>query len=241
MAMNRPALPRVIGHRGLAALAPENTLAGLRAAAGHGLSWVEFDVRLSRDGVVLLFHDDTLERTSDGAGLFNRLSAAELQALDAGSWFSPAFAGERIPTLDEALSLCLALGLGANIEVKPNPGEAEATVRAIAACLANFAAPPPLLLSSFELDALAAGQRDLPALPRGLLVQNWREEDAELLDRLGCASLNLAAAGLDESLLARLRALKCPLLVYTINDPDQARRLLALGVTGVFSDQPLAL
>src|SRR5271154_6533668 len=111
-------LPCVIGHRGAAASAPENTLAGLRRAKALGRSWVEFDVRLPGDGALVLCHDPRLDRTTSGSGLVSATSLAAIRELDAGSWFDPSFAGERVPTLDEVLSLASELDLGANIEIK---------------------------------------------------------------------------------------------------------------------------
>src|SRR6185437_14318437 len=106
MATNRPLLiPRVIGHRGAAARAPENTLAGFRRAAELGCRWVEFDVRLSADRRPMVFHDDTLERTTDGAGAVGATSLDMLLRCDAGGYFAPAYRGERIPMLDRTLAL----------------------------------------------------------------------------------------------------------------------------------------
>ena len=102
-----PGLQPVIGHRGAAARAPENTLAGLRRARELGAAWVEFDVMLTADRVPVLIHDETLERTTTGRGEVARHTAAEIRALDAGGWFAPEFAGERVPTLAEAVALLL--------------------------------------------------------------------------------------------------------------------------------------
>ena len=106
------AIPRLIGHRGAAAAAPENTLASLRKAKELGASWVEFDVKLTRDGCPVLIHDERLERTTSGRGEVALTTLEELQKLDAGGWFAPAFRGERVPTLEAALALCAELGLG---------------------------------------------------------------------------------------------------------------------------------
>ena len=92
-------IPRVVGHRGAAGHAPENTLAGLRKAVELGATWVEFDVVLTGDGVPVLLHDDTLERTTNGRGSIAETALADVRSLDAGSWFSERFAGERVPTL----------------------------------------------------------------------------------------------------------------------------------------------
>ncbi len=102
------ALPRVMGHRGAAAQAPENTLAGLRRAAELGARWVEFDVRLTGDGVPVLFHDDLLKRTTGAAGAMATTDYDSVARLDAGAWFGAAFAGEPVPSLEAAVALLLA-------------------------------------------------------------------------------------------------------------------------------------
>src|SRR5262245_59134058 len=110
--------PRVLAHRGGGTLAPENSLAGLRAAARYGFRGVEFDAKLTRDGVVVLLHDETLDRTTNGHGLVAQAHWAALERLDAGSWRDRRFAGEAVPTLTAALLLCSNLGLWPNVEIK---------------------------------------------------------------------------------------------------------------------------
>src|SRR5262245_61386278 len=118
--------PRVLAHRGGGTLAPENTLAGLRAAAAHGFRGVEFDAKLTRDGVAVLMHDETLDRTTNGRGAVAQTDWKALEHLDAGSWCDRRFAGEAIPTLTAALRVCAVLGLWPNVEIKACPGrEAE--------------------------------------------------------------------------------------------------------------------
>jgi len=125
---------RCFGHRGLPTSAPENTLSALRAAAAHGLRWVEFDVQLSADGEPVVMHDDTLDRTTSGAGPVSAQPLAALRALDAGAWFDEAdakgeaahtFAGELVPTLAEFVEECGRLGLAMNVELKGDGTEAE--------------------------------------------------------------------------------------------------------------------
>ncbi len=148
-----PGLAQVIGHRGAAARAPENTLAGLRKAHELGAGWVEFDVMLSSDGVPILIHDETLERTTSGSGRVDRHSAAEIQALDAGSWFDPAFRDERVPTLSEAVAVLLELNLGANVEIKPSTGYAQRTGEVVAALLQRTWPPGRAAAAAVQLRA----------------------------------------------------------------------------------------
>jgi glycerophosphoryl diester phosphodiesterase len=232
-------LPPVIGHRGAAALAPENTLAGFREAKRLGCSWVEFDVRLTGDGVPVVCHDSRLRRTTDGHGLISGLPLAMVQAYDAGRHFDPRFADERVPTLDEVLTLACELDLGVNIEIKADRGLAAATAEAVADSLKRFAGRlRGVLVSSFIVDALEAFRPLIPEIPTGLLLgrlpANWRA----LAERLGCTTINLAQHRLTPARVARLSAAGYPVLAYTVNDPARARILYEWGVISVFSDKP---
>ncbi|MGD7216371.1 glycerophosphodiester phosphodiesterase family protein, partial [Ralstonia pseudosolanacearum] len=124
--------PRAIAHRGAGKLAPENTLAAFRHGAGFGYRMFEFDVKLSGDGVAVLLHDATLERTTSGHGRIDALSFGQIAQLDAGSWHSPAFAGEPVPTLAAVARYLRANGLLATIEIKPVPGTEWRTGAAVA-------------------------------------------------------------------------------------------------------------
>jgi len=238
-----PTLPRVIGHRGACAYAPENTLASIRKAAALGARWVEFDVRLTGDGELVLMHDDTVARTTNGRGRILDLALNELQALDAGAWFGGAFAGERVPALAEAVALLAELGLGANIEIKTGKPEARATAEALGRTLAAHwpARAPAPLVSSFEIAALEAMQAAAPQWPRGLLLQKLAGDWRGLLDRLGAATLNLDHRPLDRAKTELARAAGRPVLCYTVNDAARARQLFAWGVSAVFTDRPDAL
>ena len=235
-----PVIGPIIGHRGAAGHAPENTLASLRAAAGLGLRWVEFDVRLSRDGCPVVFHDDRLDRTSDGVGPVADRDAADLVRLDAGAWFAPAFTGEPIPTLAQALGALAALGLGANVEIKAEAGSEAATGAAVAALLAAEwpATLPPPLVSSFSEAALRAVRATAPELRRALLVRAVPRDWRHRLAALGCRDLHCAAANIRRATLAEARAAGVPVRCYTVNDAATARRLFGWGVEAVFSDFP---
>src|SRR5437016_6247038 len=156
-----PALPPVIGHRGAAARAPENTLAGLRRARALGCEWVEFDVRLTGDGALVLCHDARLDRTTDGRGLISAMTLAAIRDRDAGIRFGAEFAGERVPTLGEALDLAADIGLSTNIEIKAERGRDYATAAAVAAALRERRDNEPAVLVSSFLPAAVAAMRAL--------------------------------------------------------------------------------
>jgi glycerophosphoryl diester phosphodiesterase len=232
--------PALIAHRGGGALAPENTLAGLRLAAREGWHAVEFDVMLCGDARPVLIHDETLDRTTDGRGRVAELSLAELARLDAGVRHGAAFAGERIPTLEQAAAIALAHRLFCNVEIKPSTGAEAQTGRVVAEQVARLwrdAAPLPLL-SSFSEAALEAARAAAPDLPRGLLVDALPQDWLECLMRLDCRTLHLEAGRLERGVVAAATRAGYPVLAYTVNEPIVARRLFEWGVSAVFTDRP---
>ncbi|MBP2846169.1 glycerophosphodiester phosphodiesterase [Dickeya oryzae] len=231
--------PAIVAHRGGGSLAPENTLAAIDVGAQHGHKMIEFDAKLSQDGHIFLLHDDTLERTSNGWGVAGELPWDKLVGLDAGSWYSSQFQGERLPLLSEVAKRCEQYGMAANIEIKPTTGCDEQTGRVVALAARELWRNHPVapLLSSFSVEALAAAQQAVPELPRGLLLDEWEDDWRNLTTRLGCVSIHLNHRLLDE---VRVRALKdagLRILVYTVNQPDRARTLLQWGVDCICTDR----
>jgi glycerophosphoryl diester phosphodiesterase len=228
--------PRIIAHRCGGALAPENTLVGLQIAARLGCRGVEFDAMLAADGVPVLIHDETLERTTSGSGRVADMGSTQLVNLDAGAKHHPAFAGEPLPTLGQALLLCAELGLWANVEIKPSVGQEVETGRVVARQAA--AAKCTVLLSSFSESALISAADAAPQLPRALLVGpipgDWRARMA----KADAVALHSSARALTPEALRAVRDAGIPLACYTLNRRDDAERLLAGGVCAVFSDRP---
>lgn len=232
------AWPRWTAHRGAGGLAPENTLAAFRAGAALGWRAFECDVKLSADGLPFLLHDATLERTTNGVGLAGALPWAALARLDAGSWHSARHAGEALPLLADIARFVQAGGYALNVEIKPAPGQEAATGHAVAAACAQLWAGSgaPLLLSSFSRAALAAAQASAPQLPRALLLDELHADALAIATALGCVALVVHHPLADAALLAAARARGLGLLCYTVNDADEAARLLQLGVDGLISD-----
>lgn len=232
-------MPPVIGHRGAAARAPENTLGGLRRARSLGCSWVEFDIRLTADGVLVLCHDAMLDRTTNGGGAVSAQPFATIREVDAGAWFGPEYAGEKIPTLEEVLLLAVELGLSANIEIKADPGREYATAAAVAAVLGRRGTGDwPVLVSSFLLPSLSVMQELAPGIPRGVLFRLIPRDWLGIARRLGCAVVGADHRRLTRRQVAEIRAAGYPCAAYTVNDARRARQLYQWGVTSVFSDAP---
>ncbi|QDX28518.1 glycerophosphodiester phosphodiesterase [Dickeya poaceiphila] len=231
--------PAIVAHRGGGSLAPENTLAAIDVGAQHGHKMIEFDAKLSQDGHIFLLHDDTLERTSNGWGVAGELPWDKLVGLDAGSWYSSQFQGERLPLLSEVAKRCEQYGMAANIEIKPTTSCEEQTGRVVALAARELWRNHPVapLLSSFSVDALAAAQQAVPELPRGLLLDEWDDDWRALTTRLGCVSIHLNHRLLDEARVRQLKDAGLRILVYTVNQPDRARTLLLWGVDCICTDR----
>ena len=235
-----PDPPAVVGHRGAAGLAPENTLCAIRRAAAAGVGAVEFDVRITADGEIVLMHDETVDRTTDGSGAVHRMALDEIRRLDAGAWYGPGFAGEPVPGLADAIRLLDETGLAANIEIKASTGHAAATVERLTAVVRahwpDGKAPP--LLTGFGRETMQALASHAPDLPRGLLADRLPADWRALVGAWGCRAVHLGAAGLAAREITAVHEASLPLLVWTVNDRDQARALFAAGVDGVFTDRP---
>jgi len=235
--------PFVIGHRGSPRAAPENTLASFRQAARDGATWVEFDVSLTSDGRAVIFHDDDLDRTSDGVGPLAAMPFEAVRDLDAGSWFGPAFAGEPIPTLEEALELFTELGLSFNMEIKPDRGrevETAAVALAIAReCWPSDAAAP--LISSFSRVSVAAAKELQPGWPRDLLFDRVTEDWKEVGAQLGVISFGANHQHLTEDQVAAIHGAGYGVMAYTVNDVGRALTLKNWGVDGIFTDIPATM
>ncbi|MFH1659279.1 MAG: glycerophosphodiester phosphodiesterase [Pseudomonadota bacterium] len=225
-------LPRWFAHRGGGALAPENTLAGIRLAARLGFSAVEFDVMLSGDGTPVLIHDETLERTTNGRGAVSETPDAQLFALDAGD-------GERVPRYADAVAACRDYGLLANVEIKPAAGferQTGETVARLSAGLWQGAWVQPLF-SSFSLEALEIARDLAPQIPRGVLFEQVPADWLETVRRLQAVTLHCAARHLSDDVLAEAQANGIPVLCYTVNTENAAKSLLERGVSALFTDR----
>jgi glycerophosphoryl diester phosphodiesterase len=227
---------RVGGHRGAAGEAPENTFAGFAVAARAGVDYLEFDVQLTSDGVAVIFHDDELDRTTDGHGPLKSATAAALGRLDAGAWFDPDFAGERIPSL---------AGVLAWLEARPAPGatiEAKGTGTGAAIARAIVASPARDRLSvcSFDAGELRAVAALDPAIPRLLIV----DRDAPSADALALArdalatGVNLPWSRCDPDLVRRLQRVGLLVTGGTADDDVSIRACVGLGLDAVDSNRP---
>lgn len=226
-----------IAHRGAGKLAPENTLAAMRCGWRHGYRMFEFDARVSRDGTVVLMHDDTVQRTTNGHGRIADLDWAELDQLDAGGWHSALYAAEPVATLARVARWLQANGAAADLEIKPAKGDearAGAIVAAQAAQLWSNTSPP--LLSSFSERALAAAREVAGELPRGLLLDALVPDWLDRCQALDCVAVVFNHEWLDAHIIARARDAGLRTMTYTVNDPARATLLREWGLDALVTD-----
>jgi glycerophosphoryl diester phosphodiesterase len=233
-------LPRIIAHRGSPREAPENTLASFRKAHVAGARWVEFDAALTADARPVIFHDDSLERTSDGFGLMAETDFELVKQLDAGGWFGREFAGEPVPTLEEALELFIDLELCFNMELKTDPGrEVELARAAIPIVQEMWPKDRPLpLISSFAREAVEAARELAPDWPREMLYVQVPANWAEDVKPLEVSAIGASQQHLLREQVMEIRGAGYKLASYTVNEAERAATLFQWGVDAVFTDVP---
>ena len=237
-------VPRIIGHRGAAKAAPENTLESLREAKRQGATWVEVDAKLTADNHVILLHDDLLDRTTGGKGAVAQFTLEQIRALDAGSWLAPAFAGVRVPTLEETVQELLSLGLNCNFEIKPCPGRELVTAEFVMRELQRlWPAQGPSgvekpLISSFAYQSLKVAHKLAPEFPRAVrgeeVPANWQA----LCEGVEAIALNPWHKTLTPEWTKAVKKAGYRVISYTVNETARARELFDWGVDAVFSDVP---
>jgi len=238
-------------HRGAAGLAPENTLAAFRIAIELGADATELDLQATKDGVVVVIHDDTVDRTTDGRGRIGDLRLAEIKQLDAGAKFSAAFRGERVPTLRELIDLVKSTGqtgFRLNLEMKfaegreGQPADLEERVLAV---LRETGFIDRVIVQSFHHPSAAKMKTLAPGIPCGLLVGQRRQpaDPGAAVRMRGVDYYAPHYSLVTAEMLSALHRSGIPVVVWTVNDPADMRRLVAMGLgalpgDGMISDYP---
>ena len=232
--------PMIIAHRGASARAPENTLTAFRKAVQLGAKVAELDVHMSGSGDVIVIHDETLNRTTDGEGRVSDLTTADIRAVDAGRWKDVKYLGEQVPTLPMVLE-AVGRDLILCIELKSGDGLAEAVVEAVrAASLGNR-----VLFFSFDTAHVRALKALEPQVPVVWLVgKEDAEEAGYAVDlptkaaELGADVLGLSMRIVDQAIVIASHGAGLPVFAFTANRPDHIRKLIEAGVDGIITDRP---
>ena len=223
-------------HRGYSQIAPENTIASIDAAVGSA-DLTEFDVRVTADGELVLMHDSSVDRTTNGSGAVSSMTLSQLKTLDAGSWFSPAFAGEQVPTMSEAISFAQSVGIEPLIERKAGNaltyhdelvgmGIATTDFRIISFDW-SFLHSMDALNTNYNLGALGSGTLDQS------VINSVMAQGADFLD--------WAHSGIDQTVVDLVHANGMELHVWTVNDSSRMQQLIDYGVDGITTDSPETL
>jgi len=231
----------VIAHRGASGECPENTLAAFRRAMDLGADMLECDVQCSRDGTVVVMHDARVDRTTDGHGWVRCLTWRELKQLDAGVWFSAAFRGERLLTLEDLLAFTAGKVL-LNIEIKRAVLQARhirRTAEKVATLIAHGQLQKTILVSSFDPCALAHVKACQPDISTALItLRRPRGGVPAAMQRFGMRALHLSRYSVSPTLLSEARRVHCPVHAFTVDEVPKMRRLIARGVDGLFTNYP---
>lgn len=240
-ALHREGSVSIVSHRGAAALAPENTLAAMRIAIEQGVDFVETDVQLTSDGVPMLLHDPTLDRTTSGSGPIALHTFEEVRALDAGGWFDAAHVGERVPTLEEFLDVLEPANVRALVELK---GEwTTEQLAAVAELLQSRYMVNRVALQSFDEETLRGLQDVAPQFARVMLTREWGARTVALAQELEVSAVGGRPKLIDRDLdlLAELRATGIGSLTYTLNKAKRWDRAIERGIDLIVTDDPVAL
>ncbi|MDU6679259.1 glycerophosphoryl diester phosphodiesterase [Actinomyces sp.] len=230
----------IFAHRGASAIAPENTMAAFKKAVEAGATWIETDVDVLKDGTPILIHDSSLDRTTNRSGSYYDLTVSDLDGIDAGSWFSPEFAGERIPTLAQLVAFMNETGLNANIEIKSNEAGAQMSLQLVDAILKELEAldGPQVIISSFNHVLLKIFKDKAPQYSVGALfvAENLWDDWKSILELVGADYIHPDDSTLTRAQVQAFREAGYGVNVWTVNSPARANELFNWGVTGIFTD-----
>ena len=232
--------PIIFAHRGASAYAPENTIAAFELALTQQADAIELDVKLSADEQVVVIHDPTVDRTTNGRGRVKDLSLSELKLLDAGNTFSEKFRGEKIPTLDEVFEV-VGKRTFINVELTNYNTPRDHLVEMVCMLVKKHQLQKRILFSSFLGSNLSKARSYLPDVPRGLLALNgllgsWARSFGFVFGKYQALHPSLKDMTQQEAL--RVHRLNRRVHVWTVNDEQDMRRLFGWGVDGIFTDDP---
>ncbi|MDX1957390.1 MAG: glycerophosphodiester phosphodiesterase family protein [Leptospiraceae bacterium] len=228
----------IIAHRGLSGDYPENTILSFRKAVEFEIPMIELDITLSSDLVPVVIHDDSLDRTTSGSGLVREKEISELKSLDAGVWFHKDFIGERIPTLDEVLTLIKDSETDLNIEIKSGDYDLREIERIALSLVEKYALVDRVVFSSFDKEILVKLRKLSPKLNLAYLIEN-EVDSIELIkfyEDFGLSSINISKELVGTELHKKIYDLNLPVLVYTINHFEEYYELQKWNIKGIFTN-----
>ena len=238
-------LPKLIGHRGVKDIAPENTIQSINQAIQFNMTWVEVDVKISKDHIPFLLHDSNLERTTSGKGKPINYRYSELSKLDAGSWFDKKYKNLYLPSLKEVLNICSKKKIGLNIELKPNKGFEKENVKAIVDLIKKNKFNCEYFFSSFDWFSVIKIKKLLPESYVGILIDSVDQNNKITKILSKCSKHNLFSCGFNMTIVSDeiIKLCKnCGILITVYSSQNiekkEAEKLWDLGVDSIFTDNP---
>ena len=248
--------PLIVAHRGASAYAPENTLAAIKLAIECGADGVEFDVQLARDGVPVVIHDQTLDRTALRAGVVSDHTSAALNEIDVGSWFnakhpdraSSDFALQTVPTLDEVLKALQQFHGLIYIELKPNENDLRSLVNAVCDHLRVSPLRPQIIVKSFSFAALPEIKHHLPDVQTAALfaptimdILRRRRDIVSIARAFGADQISVHRSLVTRKLISAAAHAQMPVTVWTSDKPKWVRKCQKLGIRALITNDPAKL
>ena len=233
----------IVAHRGASSLAPENTFSAFDLAVSLGADYIELDVQMTSDGELVVIHDVTVDRTTNGKGRVKNLTYEELAALDAGSWFGPKFHGERVPKLEAVLDR-YAGKIGIMIELK-KPSiypDVEEELAKVLAPRTSIESPPKIIVQSFNKQSIKEFHELAPTIPTGIIIGTSTEfsSEEELFAVDGFASfINPSTSLVNENFMKQAREKNLNVFTWTVSDSRTAQTLRKLNVNGIVTNYPV--
>lgn len=248
--MNANKKTLVIAHRGDSGAAPENTLAAIQRAIEIGVDMIEIDVHLTKDGIPVVIHDDTINRTSDGKGRVRELTFEQLQKFDSGAWFSEKYKGEKIPSLQQVLSLIYGK-CGLLIEVKHGSGKYPGIEKRVLDLIIKNNAQSWCIMQSFNSEVLSILSKlgssiemhklvtgDIPLLP---LHVDYKLRKGRIYQYRNASGINPNHRFVNKKVVEKIHSLNKKIFTWTVNDDSVMKKMIAAGVDGIITNYPSKL
>ncbi|BAB04799.1 glycerophosphodiester phosphodiesterase family protein [Halalkalibacterium halodurans] len=236
--MSQKQRTHIYAHRGVSCKYPENTLSAFRAAEGVGADGIELDVQLTKDDQLIVIHDLHLNRTTSGSGLVRAHTLSELKRLDAGSWFDERFTGETLPTLDEVFAWAQSNELIFNVELKGVVEDRDRLFTAISACIDTFKMRDRVILSSFDHVLIKKLSGSFTRNQLAVIVMAALYDPGGYVQKVGATGYHFYYLAMTEAEVYHLLHKGLKLRPFTLNQEEDIRRYMQLGVNGIFTDDP---
>ena len=236
-------MSKICGHRGATKYKPENTMSGFEWCVQNNIEWAECDVQLTNDEVLLVIHDDTLDRTSDASGLVKEIRKKELETINVGKIDPKNYFFQKIPTMDELLRYCKNSKLKLNIEMKfyqpTNSSYRERLVSNLLKAIKKTNVKDQVLVTSFDLDSLLLLRKYSSQIPVGILYEFLPKGWEQNVKDLNATTLHLDYKSVNGDQINQISKLDIQTFVYTCNHPPEIDALWKFGLSGVITDDPL--